>query len=198
MIDAHVHVMGLGLEPLTLDLSDTRTLDEAHGTDRRLRRRQSRPPVDRRPRLEPGTLGPRPLPDRRRARCGRRRPPGLARAGRRPRRLGQQRRAARGRNHRRDRRPRAAGSSARPAANARRAACSSTRRWRWSTDGPAAAPEQRDRAFTRRRNCWSNGVTAVADMGTSIEDWMTIAAPATTGDCGCASWPTPRASTMRR
>ena len=29
LIDAHVHVMGLGIGALTLDLSDTRSLDEA-------------------------------------------------------------------------------------------------------------------------------------------------------------------------
>ena len=142
---------------LTLDLSDTRSLAEAQAQDRRLCRRQSRPPVDRRARLEPGALGPRPLPDRRRARRGRSptgrsgssgstampagptaprcRPPGSPPPPPTRRRAD---RAAR----RRPRSPRA---------------CSSTRRWSWSP------PRSRRRAratatsrCTRRRSCCSS------------------------------------------
>ncbi len=72
LIDAHGHVMALGLNALQLDLSDTKTLAGGAGEDRRLCRRQPDSALDRRPRLEPGDLGPRPLPDRRRARLRRR------------------------------------------------------------------------------------------------------------------------------
>ena len=89
--------------------------------DRRLCRRQPDAALDRRARLEPGALGSRPLPDRRRSRRRRRRPAGLARAGRRPCRLGEQRGDARGRCHRRHpgagRRPDRADRRAAPAAS---------------------------------------------------------------------------------
>jgi cytosine/adenosine deaminase-related metal-dependent hydrolase len=50
-IDAHGHVMGLGFQQLTLD------------RNRRLCAEISGSPMDHRPRLEPGKLGPRAFPD---------------------------------------------------------------------------------------------------------------------------------------
>ena len=84
---------------------DTRPLDHHQprrgpGAHRRLCRGPSRSSLDYRSRLEPGDLGARPLPDRHRARRRGQGSPGLAGAGRWPRRLGEQRRARRGGSHR--------------------------------------------------------------------------------------------------
>ncbi len=66
MIDAHFHLMDIGFKALTLDLSDTNSLAEAQAKIAEYAAKYPMPPVDRRPGLEPGEMGPRPLPDRRR------------------------------------------------------------------------------------------------------------------------------------
>ena len=117
------------------------------------------------------TLGPRPLPDRRRSR----------RRGRATGRSGSSgstampagptaRRCARPGSPPRPRRPPAAGSSG---PGATRPASSSTRRWSWSSARcRRRCPSTRDRALARAQEILlSNGLTAVADMGTSAEDW---------------------------
>ena len=156
--------------------------------DRRLRRRQPDPALDRRPRLEPGALGPRPLPDRRRSRRHRRRPAGLAGAGRRPCRLGQQRGDARGRDHRRRARRPQGGRIERTGRNPNGifvdAAMPLVER-----AIPPPLPVQRDRAFARAQEILlSNGLTTVADMGTSAEDWAVMRRA---GDAGRLQRPHP-------
>ena len=126
LIDAHGHVMGLGMGALLIDLSDTNSLAGGAGADPRLCRRQPDAALDRRARLEPGALAARPLPDRRRSRRRGRRPAGLAGAGRRPCRLGEQPGDAGGGHHRRH--PGAGTAAGSSGPGAAPAASSSTRR----------------------------------------------------------------------
>ena len=197
MIDAHAHVMGARPRRAAARPVGHALARRGAGADRRLCRRQSRAPVDRRPRLEPGALGPRPLPDRRRAR--RRRSP-TARSGSSgstatP--AGPTAAALRdGRRHRRHRRP------GRRPDRAHRRRPPARRRVRRRGDGagrregPAAArratatsrsheaqellrPQRRHRG--RRHGHQHRGLDDLS------------AARATTAGCASASWPMPRA-----
>jgi predicted amidohydrolase YtcJ len=65
---------------------------------------------------------------------------------------------------------------------------------RWWTEGRARSPVPRTAilALARRRRVLLGGVTAIADMGTSIEDWQAYRrAGDTSATCASASWPMP-------
>jgi predicted amidohydrolase YtcJ len=173
LIDAHGHVMELGMGALELDLSDTNSLAEAQA---RLRAYAAANPTPRwivGPRLEPGALASRPLPDRGGARRRRARPAGLAAPGRRPCRLGEQPGDARGERHRGD------PVAGRGPDRAQRAAAERRLRRRGqgadrACGAAAAAADPRPRPRPAQEILLSYGVTTAADMGTSAEDWAVM------------------------
>ena len=132
LIDAHGHVMGLGMGALL-----ARPLRHQFASRRRRQRIRAYAAANPTPRWIVGRgwnqerwgLGRFPTAADLDAAVAR--PAGLARAGRRPCRLGEQRGDARGRDHRRD--PGAGGRPDRADRAQSAAASSSTRRWRWSS-----------------------------------------------------------------
>ena len=166
--------MGLGMGALSLDLSDTNSLAEAQQRIAAYAAANPTPRwiVGRGWNQERWGLGR--FPTAADLDAAGRRPAGLARAGRRPCRLGQQRGDARGRNHRRRPRRPQGGRIERTGRNPNGifvdAAMPLVER-----AIPPPLPVQRDRALARAQEILlSNGLTSVADMGTSGEDWAVM------------------------